>query len=87
MTWDDTVISMTHDSKEAIPAQPTPSQSMLIEFLEEDLDDGFLTGTSLPTKCNYHVVREVAQQQMHLMPSQQNDPEVIFLEYQTLFVE
>jgi len=31
------------------------------------------------------IVREVAQQQMHLMPSQRNDLEEIFLEHQMLF--
>jgi len=52
---------MKHDFKEAIPAHPTPSQSMLIEFLEEDLDAGFLTSTILPSECAYHVIREVTQ--------------------------
>jgi len=78
---------MKHDFKEAIPVHPTPSQSMLIEFLEEDIDAGSLTSTILPSACNYHVVREVVQQKMHLPPSQRNDLEAIFLEHQTLFVE
>jgi len=85
MTWDDAVVSMKHDFKETSPVHPTPSQSMHIEFLEEDLDAGFLTSTILPSECDYHVAREVAQQQMHLPPSQRNDPEAIFLEHQTLF--
>jgi len=85
MTWDDTVILMKHESKEAIPGQPTPLQSMLIEFLEEDLDDGYVTGKILPSKYDYNDVREMAQQQTYLTPSQRNDLEAIFLEHQTLF--
>ena len=85
MTWDDAVVLMKHDTNEAIPGQPTPLQSMLIEFLEEDLDDGFLTGEILPSKYDYNDVREVAQQQTHLTPSQRNDLEAIFLEHQMLF--
>jgi len=61
MTWDDAVVSMKHNFQEAIPVHPTPSQSMLIEFLEEDLDAGFLTSTILPSECAYHVIREVTQ--------------------------
>jgi len=48
MTWDDAVVSMKHDFTEAIPVHPTPSHSMLIEFLDEDLVDSFLTGTIFP---------------------------------------
>jgi len=58
---------------------------MLIDFLEEDLDNGLFTGEIMPSAYDYHDVREVAQQQMHLMPSQRNDLEAIFLEHQTLF--
>jgi len=62
MTWDDSIISMKRESEEPrIVGQPTQLQSMLIDFLEEDLDDGFFSGEILPSAYDYHDVHEVAQ--------------------------
>ena len=54
-------------------------------FMEEDIDDGFMTGDIMPSKYDAHDVREVAQSQKHLTPSQRNDLEAIFLEHTVLF--
>jgi hypothetical protein len=88
MTWDDIVIAMkTYPKKPPLPNEPSIVSQMILDLIEDDLitTDKCLSSDILQSKYQPSNIRQIAQGQKQLTPSQRDELEEILLKFPKLF--
>jgi hypothetical protein len=88
MTWDDVVVAMkTYPKKPPLPNEPSMVSQMILNLVEDDLitTDECLSSNILQSKCEPSNIRQIAQGQKQLTPSQRDELEEILLKFPKLF--
>jgi hypothetical protein len=88
MTWDDIVVAMkTYPKKPSLPKEQSIVLQMILDLVEDDLitTDECLSSDILQSKYELSNIRQIAQGQKQLTPSQCNELEEILLKFPKLF--
>jgi hypothetical protein len=88
MTWDDVVVAMkTYPKKPPLPNEPLIVSQMILDLVEDELimTDECLSSDILQSKYEPSNIRQIAQGQKQLTPSQHNELEEILLKFPKLF--
>jgi hypothetical protein len=88
MTWDDIVIAMkTYPKKPPLPNEPSIVSQMILNLVEDDpiTTDECLSSHILQSKYEPSNIRQIAQGQKQLMPSQHDELQEILLKFPKLF--
>jgi hypothetical protein len=88
MTWDNVVVAMkTYPKKPPLPNEPLIVSHMILDLVEDNLItmDKCLSSDILQSKYEPWNIRQIAQGQKQLTPSQRNELEEILLKFPKLF--
>jgi hypothetical protein len=88
MTWDDIIVAMkTYPKKPPLPNEPSIVSQIILNLVKDDLItmDKCLSSDILQSKYEPSNIRQIAQGQKQLMPSQRDELEEILLKFPKLF--
>jgi Reverse transcriptase (RNA-dependent DNA polymerase) len=88
MTWDDVISAMkTYPKKPPLPNEPSRVSQMILNLVKDDLitTDECLSSDILQSKYELSNIRQIAQGQKQLTPSQHDELEEILLKFPKLF--
>jgi hypothetical protein len=86
MTWDDIVTMKTYPKKPPLPNEPSIVSQMILDLVKDNLItmDECLSSNILQSKYEPSNIRQIAQGQKQLMPSQRDELEEILLKFPKL---
>jgi hypothetical protein len=88
MTWDNVVVAMKmYPKKPPLPNEPSIVSQMILNLVEDDLitTDEYLSSHILQSKYEPSNIRQIAQGQKQLTPSQRDELEEILLKFPKFF--